>query len=358
MGIVTFSGQKDLIREVLQLLVGREAASHIFLRTALRDWTVPDSYVPSSKSQSGPSGTTGKQPHIASIVEEIFQETGEVIQAEQVMLIDDDVRNIACAQESHHKTVVFPPLPLPGIHMRSVAMEASGVRVLHRCQLANGALLCISSGSVVDFAAPGQGAIVNAANTGGLGGGGVDGAISRAGGRKLLAARKAWSQNAKGERIPTGECRETGRDSFGSLQVSYVLHTAGPNYNFIEGQNACNDMEESLKAGDALLAASYCNSMLCAKTNDIELLGFSLISAGVFRGPRPLRTVLTIAVDAIARGAYEKLREVHLVAFSQQEVDLLLRIVTESPPASVLRGAGGREEIQQFIDTLETNSLS
>ena len=199
---------------------------------------------------------------------------------------------------------------------------------------------------------------MNAANNYGLGGGGVDGAISNAGGEQLLAARKAWPRDAQGNRIPTGECRVTGPDTFGQLQVSYVLHTAGPNYNFIEDQNACQDMEESLKVGDTLLAASYGNSMRCAQEHDIELLGFSLISAGVFRGPRSLRAVLTITLDAIARGAYEKLREVHLVAYAPEEVDMLLRIITQSPPVSLQRGAGGRDMIQQFMDDLESEALS
>lgn len=352
-GIVTFSGQKDLIREVLELVLGRQAASQIFLRTAHRDWSVPASYVPTSK-------ITGKEPHIASIVEEIFQKSGEVIRAEQVLLIDDDVKNISCARDAQHKAVVFPSLPLPGIHMRCSApqLEAAGVRVLHRCQLANGAMLCISQGSVVNFSAPGPSAIVNAANTGGLGGGGVDGAIGRAGGDRLLAARKAWPQDAQGVRIPTGECRATGPDSFGSLRVTYVLHTAGPNYQSIASPDACDDVEDSLKAGDALLAASYCNSMRCAKERSIELLGFSLISAGVYRGSQSLRAVLTIALDTIAQEAYEKLREVHLVAFAQDELDTLLWIVAQDPPASLQRGAGGEAAIQQFIDDLENTSVS
>jgi O-acetyl-ADP-ribose deacetylase len=353
-GIVTFSGQKDLIREVLEIMVGKDSASQIFIRSACRDWSVPASYVPLTNSS-----VTGKQPHIASILDEMFQETGEVLYPEQVLLIDDDAKNIKCAEKYRHKTVVFPPLPLPGIHMRSPAMEASGVRVIHRCQLANGALLCISHGSVVNFSAPGQSAIVNAANTGGLGGGGVDGAISKAGGSRLLAARKAWPQDARGDRIPTGECRSTGPGSFGKLQVSYVLHSAGPNYRLIEGLNKCqDDAEESLNVGDALLAASYTNSMRSAKDQGIELLGFSLISAGVFRGRRSLRAVLSIAVECVAREAYEGLREVHLVAFSQEEIAALLCLVTEAPPAALRRGAGGENQIRQFMDHFEKNTVS
>jgi O-acetyl-ADP-ribose deacetylase (regulator of RNase III) len=354
--IVTFSGQKDLIREVLETIVGSKAASKIFLRTALRDWSVPLNYVPPKTGAA-----TGNQPHIAWVFDDIFQESGQIIEAEQVLLIDDDVKNIQCALEGRHKAVAFPIMPLPGIHMKAPAMEASGVKVLHRCQLGNGAILCISRGSVVDFAAPGQSAIVNAANRGGLGGGGVDGAISAAGGPRLLAARKAWPQDKSGNRIPTGGCRSTGPDDFGSLKVSYVLHTAGPNYRMLEGgQKKSQDIEASLKTGDELLASSYRSCMLAAKAEGIELLAFSLISSGVFRGPRSLQDVLTLAVDTVAQEAYQCLREVHLVAFSREEVDTLLQIVTEPTlvPASLLRGVGGSEQIRGFMDDFEVSSLA
>jgi hypothetical protein len=136
----------------------------------------------------------GKEPHIASILQDMFFDTGEEFAPQQVMLIDDDTRNISIAKTFHHRTVVFPDMPLPGIK-RSGHMEAGGVTVLHRRQLRqvpatllslfvmllllflrwtltyrwccrHGALLCISQGSVADFVGFEQGAIVNAANSG------------------------------------------------------------------------------------------------------------------------------------------------------------------------------------------------
>ena len=330
--------------------MGKRAAGRIYLRTARSDWTVPDSYVPPGNGLS-----QGKQPHIASILNEILKKTGESVDTHQVILIDDDLKNIRTASACGHRTVAFPAMPLPGIHMTSPVMEAAGVRVLRRCQLANGAILCISAGSVVDFAAPGFSAIVNAANRGGLGGGGVDGAIASAGGASLLAARKAWPEVSKGVRIPTGECRVTGPGTFGKLKVSYVLHTAGPNYRVMEGIEG----SDSLSKGDELLVASYRNTMRCAKEQGIELLGFSLISSGVFRGSRSLRSVLTIAVDTIAQEAYEKLREVHLIAYSQEEARELMEIVSEEAPLiSLQRGAGGCDKILKFLDEFEMNSYT
>ena len=351
-GIVTFSGQKGLIQEAIEIIVGKRAMQKMFFRTAYRDWSEPEDYVPKNPFM------TGKQPHIASIINEIRMESGEKINEEQVLLIDDDVKNIACAKEYNHRTVIFPALPLPGINMRSPAMEATGVHVVMRYQLVHGALLCISRGSVVDFAAPGRGAIVNAANRRGLGGGGVDGAISAAGGNKLLSARKAWPKDESGNRIPVGECRLTGPDTYGTLKVSYILHTAGPNYNEIVGLDESRSLEDSLQQGNVLLTSCYRNVMRCAKENDIELLGFSLLSAGVYRGKQSLSSVLTLAIETIAEEVYENLREVHLVAYSQEEVDVLMRIVEDNPPVALKRGAGDGLEIGRFLDDLENAALT
>ncbi len=74
--------------------------------------------------------------------------------------------------------------------MRS-APEAQGVKVLRRFPLLHGAILCISQGTIVKFRGYEHGAIVNAANSGGITGGGVDGAVTMAGGELLWEARKS-----------------------------------------------------------------------------------------------------------------------------------------------------------------------
>ncbi len=109
---------------------------------------------------------------------------------------------------------------------------SDGVRVLASISLGHGARLCVSAGSVLDFGEGGTGwprartAVVNAANTGGLGGGGVDGAFVSRGGARLAGDRKALpvlSTDGGGEeRIRTGGAVVTGPNQYGSLFANTV----------------------------------------------------------------------------------------------------------------------------------------
>jgi O-acetyl-ADP-ribose deacetylase (regulator of RNase III) len=176
---------------------------------------------------------------------------------------------------------------------------------------------------VVDFSFPSNpksSAIVNAANEGCLGGGGVDGAIGAAGGPSLLADRRALPIVGPGIRCKTGSAVPTGPNSYGKLRTSYVIHAVGPDY--VQFTN--------LNEGDELLSSAYASSLECAENAHIEAIAFSLLSAGVYRGPRSVKEVLKIGMDAIYNfNGYAELREVHMFAFSDKEVDALLDVADE-----------------------------
>ena len=184
--------------------------------------------------------------------------------------------------------------------------------------------LIVSRGSVVDFSYPSNAkssAIVNSANEGCLGGGGVDGAVSAAGGSNLLADRQALPEAQAGIRCPTGSAIITGPNSYGKLNTRHVIHAVGPDYRLLE---------KSLSKGDALLSSAYSSSLERAKSARLEAVAFSLLSAGIFRGSRGVKEVLRIGMDAICKfGGYAELQEIHMCAFNKHESDTLLEIAYE-----------------------------
>lgn len=119
-------------------------------------------------------------------------------------------------------------------------------------------------------------AIVNAANTTLMGGGGVDGAIHRAAGPGLYAACRKFHG------CPTGEARIT---SGFSLPANYVIHTPGPIWR-------------GGKSGEPeLLANSYANSLHLAEEHDCRTVAFPSISTGVYAFP--LDQAAPIAINTI-----------------------------------------------------------
>jgi O-acetyl-ADP-ribose deacetylase len=138
-------------------------------------------------------------------------------------------------------------------------------------------------------------AIVNAANSGLRGGGGVDGAIHRAGGPAIMAeCRKLGG-------CPTGEARLT---TAGNLPARYVIHTVGPVWH------GGRDREADL------LASAYRSSMALAKEHNVVSIAFPSISTGVYG--YPIEQAARIALTTVLATAPDSgsVRDVTFVLFS------------------------------------------
>lgn len=153
-------------------------------------------------------------------------------------------------------------------------------------------------------------AIVNAANSTLRGGGGVDGAIHRAGGPRILEECLEIRRTLYPEGLPTGEAVIT---SGGLLPARYVIHTVGPVWGGEGGREAL------------LLAACYRNSLALAASRGLGSVAFPSISTGAFGYPREeAARVASSAIEEFLRGN-EAPGEVHLVFFSPAAAELFLR---------------------------------
>jgi O-acetyl-ADP-ribose deacetylase (regulator of RNase III) len=152
-------------------------------------------------------------------------------------------------------------------------------------------------------------AIVNAANSTLLGGGGVDGAIHRAGGPAVLEECRGIRRTQYPDGLPTGEAVIT---TAGSLPARYVIHTVGPVYGQHDGREA------------ELLAACYRNSLQLAVNQSLTSIAFPAISTGVFGYPTSEAATVASAAVAEFLAADQTLREVRLVFFQQRDADAFL----------------------------------
>ena len=145
-------------------------------------------------------------------------------------------------------------------------------------------------------------AIVNAANTSLLGGGGVDGAIHRAGGPAILEECKAIRNRQGG--CAVGEAVIT---TAGKMPAQFVIHTVGPTWNGGKSNEA------------AKLRNCYLNALALAEEQGLKTIAFPNISTGVYRYPRAAAADIAIAAVREASGAMEK---VVFVCFDEENYQL------------------------------------
>lgn len=150
-------------------------------------------------------------------------------------------------------------------------------------------------------------AVVNAANTSLLGGGGVDGAIHRAAGKELLAECKTLGG------CETGDAKLT---KGYNLPARYVIHTVGPVWN------------GGKRNEEKLLESCYHRCMEVAGENGIRSIAFPCISTGVYRFPKA--KAAEIAVDAVRKCLRDMkaFDEVIFVCFGDEDFEIYQRLLS------------------------------
>ena len=144
-------------------------------------------------------------------------------------------------------------------------------------------------------------AIVNAANTSLLGGGGVDGAIHRAAGPRLLEECRTLNGCATGQaKITKGY----------NLPARFVIHTVGPVWR----GGGCGE--------EALLADAYRNTLACAVENSVQTLAFPNISTGVYGFPKEKAAEIALAETEAFLRKNTSLTKVLFVCFDRENFDL------------------------------------
>ena len=143
-------------------------------------------------------------------------------------------------------------------------------------------------------------AVVNAANSSLLGGGGVDGAIHRRGGPEILAECRALRAAQLGGGLPAGQAVAT---TAGRLPARWVIHTVGPVWSSAEDRSA-------------VLASAYRESLRVAEELGAVSVAFPAISAGVYGWP--MDDAARIAVETVRAHQPGTVREVRFVLFGPE----------------------------------------
>ncbi len=148
-------------------------------------------------------------------------------------------------------------------------------------------------------------AIVNAANSSLLGGGGVDGAIHRAGGRAILEECLKIREKQGGCRV--GEAVIT---TAGNMPAKYVIHTVGPVWS------------KSKSGAHELLANAYYNSLKIALENNIKTIAFPNISTGIYHFPKDKAAKIALRSVKDFLSKHEEIHKVVFVCFDDENYDI------------------------------------
>jgi O-acetyl-ADP-ribose deacetylase (regulator of RNase III) len=157
-------------------------------------------------------------------------------------------------------------------------------------------------------------AIVNAANSSLLGGGGVDGAIHRAGGKAILDECIQIRNKQGGCKV--GEAVIT---TAGNMPAKYVIHTVGPVWS------------QSKSGADQLLANAYHNSLRLAVENHVKTIAFPNISTGIYHFPKDAAAQIAIhTVDDFLAG-HNQVEKVIFVCFDEENYHIYNSLLQRSP---------------------------
>jgi O-acetyl-ADP-ribose deacetylase (regulator of RNase III) len=157
-------------------------------------------------------------------------------------------------------------------------------------------------------------AIVNAANSSLMGGGGVDGAIHRKGGPSILEECKKIRKTIHPGGLPPGEAVCTGG---GNLPASNVIHTVGPVWH---GGN---------KGEPDVLKKAYNNCLNCALTMNIATIAFPAISTGIYGYPGEKASPIVYRTITAFLESHKKPEKVYLVFFTRDDADIFLSHIPE-----------------------------
>jgi len=175
------------------------------------------------------------------------------------------------------------------------------------------AKICLVQGDISDMDTD---AVVNAANSSLMGGGGVDGAIHRRGGPKILEECKRLRAREWPGGLPTGKAAMT---TGGNLKAKYVIHTVGPVWR------------GGKQKEPELLADAYRNSLKLAVSKGLKTIAFPSISTGAYGYPieKASRIALATVKDFLEKE--DNLDKVMFVLFSRDDLEIYKNAGKEAP---------------------------